>query len=159
MKSLYGELVQIDIAKCVNEIVDAMLPRFTEDKVLSINIIMEVENFKTAHCIRRSFDIIYYRPSNYTFVGTRIPIEGEVKTLMFPDRIESELKQHSYHDSCWRSDGTEHIIRKFANEIVSECNGSEKNYSVYTTFGLSPIRLISGKVEFGNNPKFIPLKK
>lgn len=78
---------------------------------------------------------------------------------MFPDRIESELKQYSHHDSCWRSDGTEHIIRMMAKEIVSECDGSENKYSVFTTFGLSPIRLISGKVEFGNIPKFIPIKK
>lgn len=31
MKSLYGELVQIDIAKCVNNMVEAMLPRFTQN--------------------------------------------------------------------------------------------------------------------------------
>lgn len=160
MRSLYGQLVQIDISKCVNNVVESVLPRFTKDKVLIITIRMEAENFTLNHRLGRMFSIIFYRPTNYTFVGTRIPVEGEDPIhLFFPDRIESELKRHSYHDSCWRSDGTEHVIRKIAQEIANSCKNED--YSVYTSFD---IKLADANVDIQDydsdkNSKYIPIIK
>ena len=54
MKSLYGELVQIDISKCVNNMVEVMLPKFTENKVLIISIRMEAENYYTEQFLKNS---------------------------------------------------------------------------------------------------------
>jgi hypothetical protein len=162
MKSLYGELVQIDIANCVNNMVEAMLPRFTKDKVLIITIRMEAENFTLNHRIGKNFSLVFYRSSNYTFVGTRIPVDGENPMYNFPDRIENELKRHSYHDSCWRSDGTKHVIHKMAQEIVSKCKNDGKDYSVYTHFG--EINLVDANVDVqdydsNKNSKYIPILK
>jgi hypothetical protein len=160
MKSLYGELVQIDIAKCVNNMVEAMLPRFTQNQVLIISIRMEAENYSTEHRIGKSFSLIFYRPSNYTFVGTRIPVKGEKQMFFFPDNIESELQRHSYHDSCWTSDGTESVIRNMALSISGLCKNDGKNYSVFTTF--NEIKLVNAKVDIQDfdsktNSKFVPL--
>ena len=146
--SIYGELSKIDISKCVNEVVDAILPRGTKNKVLVVSIRMEAENYKTHHCVGKIFNIIFYRPSNYTFVGVRIPSDDkDDKNIFFPDRIESDLKRYCYHDSCWRYDGTEDIIKENVNDILSKLKNEGKGYSVHTSFGLTPFKLIDGYVD------------
>lgn len=155
MKSLYGELVQMDIARAINEFVECILPRFTENKIFVVGVRIEAENYNANHRIGKIFQLVFYRPMNYTFVG--VPIKNE---FFFTDRVETELNRYSYHDSCWRSDGTEHIVRKFAQEIEKECNkGKKQDYSVFTTF--LEMKLINGKVKIESfdsdkKSKFIP---
>jgi hypothetical protein len=160
MKSLYGELVQIDISKCVNNIVEAMLPRFTQNQVLIISIRMEAENYSTEHRVGKIFSLIFYRPTNYTFVGTRIPVDGENPMFFYPNNIESDLIIHSYHDSCWSTDGTGSVIRNMALSISGLCENEGKNYSVYTAF--EEIKLVNAKVDIQDfnsikKSKFIPI--
>lgn len=162
--STYKQLISMDIDKCVNEIVEAMLPRFTKNKVFVVNLQFSAENYDTDHSVRENLTLIYYRPQNYTFVGTRIPIENEEKMFFFPDRIDSDLICHSYHDSCWRSDGTEHVIRKTADNILKKLHNNGKNYSIHTGFGITAFKLIEGSIEVNDSgnersSRFYPINK
>lgn len=172
MKSIYGELVQIDIAKAINDVVEFTLKRGTENKVLIVSVNMNLECWKTNHTINKQFCIVYYRPSNYTFVGTVIPNDIKDYSLgLFPNKIECQLKRHSYHSSCWRYDGTQNIVNNVRNEMLSEMKDAvkknkditENDYSVYTSFGLTPFQIIDGYVQISNDfdisSKFIPIKK
>lgn len=172
MKSIYGELTQIDIAKAINDVVEFTLKRGTENKVLIVSVRMNLECYKTDHKINKQFNIVYYRPSNYTFVGTVIPNDIKDYSLgLFPNKIECQLKQHSYHSSCWRYDGTEDIIKmvrnemcKEMNDVIKECKDiTENDYYVHTSFGLTPFQIINGYVQISNDfdisSKFIPIKK
>ncbi len=172
MKSIYGELVQIDIAKAINDVVEFTLKRGTENKVLVVSVRMDLECYKTDHRINKEFNIVYYRPSNYTFVGTVIPNDIKDYSLgLFPNKIECQLKQHSYHSSCWRYDGTESIIKDVRNEMCNAMNEeiqrnknvTEDDYSVHTSFGLTPFQIIDGYVTNSNHYdqpcEFIPIKK
>jgi hypothetical protein len=150
MKSLYGELCQIDIAKCVNEVVDMVLPRGTKDKVLIVSLKLQAENFDTEHNVRDNISIVFYRPSNYTFVGE--PVNPETKLSPCLNDGE-EITRYSYHDSCWRSDGTEHLVRKHATVVQNKCKNGGKDYSVYTSFGLVPFKLIDGKIDIQDSDK------
>jgi len=160
MLSTYGELVKVDFDKAVCEIVELVLPRFTEYKVLIVPIRMEAENFKIDHRVGKNFELVFYRPGNYTFVGTR----KDLTEPFFPDKIEVELERHSYHDSCWRTDGVDHVIRKFAKEIADNCKNEGKGYSVFTTFGITSSKIVNGIVnihDFDSHfpSKFVPFSK
>jgi len=155
----YGLLTKVDFAQAINVIVESILPRFTKDEVLVVSVRMEAENYDTEHRVARNFNIVYYRPNNYTFVGVPVDVSA-----MFPDKLELELIRYSYHDSCWRSDGTEHIMRKIANEIFEELKDDGAGYSVYTAFGMSGIKLYAGRVSITDHDsaklsKYSPLSK
>lgn len=159
MKSLYGELSQVKLSTAINTMVELSLPRGTKDKVLVIPVRIEAENFETNDHKSENFNILYFRPNNYTFVGVSLSSE-----VIFPDRILSEVKRYSYHDSCWRGDGTDHIIGLFVDKLNNSCDQTcLQNYSVYTDFGFGP-KLIDGRIDITEytskeNSKFIPLKK
>lgn len=172
MKSIYGELAQIDIAKAINDVVEFTLKQGTEKKVLVVSVQMDLECHKTDHKINRRFNIVYYRPSNYTFVGTVIPNGIKDYSLgLFPNKIECDLKRYSYHSSCWRYDGTQSIINIINNEMCKEMYEAieknkkitENNYYSHTSFGLQPFQIIDGYVQISNDldtpSKFIPINK
>lgn len=113
--------MRMNVDNAVNEIVEAMLPRGTEDKLLHI-------------CIRASYMVfpyedrsggndcsdvieptefihfIFYRPSNYTKVllstGSWFIEECERFELV------------SDHDSCWRSDGVSSNLNQIHWRII-----------------------------------------
>jgi hypothetical protein len=142
--SLYGQLCKVDFAKAINATVELALPKFTQNKVLICNVVLFVENLKTEEHVRKQITIVFYRATNYTFVGT---FEGGDKSDLTLGSEKQYLERHSYHNSCWRSDGTEHIIRNTVSEIINSLEGkTEKDYSVYTSFDIIPYKLRDGKV-------------
>lgn len=150
MITINSQLKKVDFSKAICEIIEAILPRFTENKVLVISVRMVAENYNTNHLVNKTFDIITYRPNNYTFIGTKKDDNDDFFSK------EIELERFSYHDSCWKSDGVEHIINKYADKVASQCKNN--NYSVYTTFGLSPIKLVNGIVEIHDYNSNLPCK-
>lgn len=162
MKSLYGELCSISIDKVVCTMVEAILPRNTENKVLSVSIRFEAENFEKDHLVRKNLLFVFYRGSNYTFVGSPISDpDNKLSNIFFSGNKETELKRFSYHDSCWRSDGVTDAICNIAQDIEKECNqGKKADYSVFTT--IEEVKLHDGSItvhDYDRNSIFTPITK
>lgn len=154
-------LGQMDISKAINTAVDDLFPRFSKDKVLQVHVTMSIENYYAP--VKRSFKefyLLYYRPHNYTFVGA---YEGENS---IPDKvgIETELEYLSFHDSCWRTDGTECFINRKCEELESEFgedNITSETY-IYNNFGLFGFRILDAVVKTNSNDNkaiFSPVEK
>lgn len=156
--SIHRDLTKIDISDAIYVIVESLLPRFTAHKVLVVSIRLNVENFDTGHIVNRDVNMVFYRPANYTFVG--VPINGGNNTAgMFSSGSEVDIKKYSYHDSCWKSDGIEDIIRDTIKEIESEMVG-ESGYHAFTSFGLTEIEQHNGDIniaDYGKPSKYIPV--
>jgi len=137
--NLYGQLTQIDIAKALNEMVELALPRFTENKVLTVALKLGVESYTHNKDFKNTITLVYYRPANYTFVGA---VEG--------GNVDenSEIKQYSYHDSCWR-DGTERVIKHVRDVIckmIENTGLAESQFSVHTSFDLFGAKIIENVI-------------
>lgn len=101
--------MKIEMEKVISEMVEAMLPRFSEDKVLLLTADVSYEEFDERFSVdahRFSIHFAFHRPGNYTKVL--------FATSERAWRIEEglELCHTSDHDSCWRGDGVERPLRK-----------------------------------------------
>lgn len=95
-------MIKMSVETVIVAFVEAMLPRFSDDKqLLKISLDMEAsapEN-PDKH-IRRYAHLLFHRPSNYTKVLWNVtddPRKG------YDDFETWDVK--SDHDSCWRTDG------------------------------------------------------
>lgn len=116
-------VVNLDLDMTVANIVEAMLPRFSDHQLgLLVSFDFDFSDYgygkdgntqerEPLH-IRRNPHMLFVRPSNYTKVYF---FEGEAhRSPLCKETIQWE--QTSDHDSCWRSDG----FRKLT-EIYFEC--------------------------------------
>lgn len=152
--------MKIEIASAISQIVESMLPRFSEDKMLVMTIDVSYEEFDERFDVkanRFSIHFAFSRPGNYTKVlfGT--------SERSWSIEAGMELSHTSDHDSCWRSDGVESPLRKIhweecdklLNQIEEQC-GKEVRDSLhrYMYSGGQPhfitfqeLKVVSGRVE------------
>jgi hypothetical protein len=157
MKSLYGTLTQINFASAINQAVEDLFPRGTKDKVLVVNVRMSADHYEKNQHEFKEINLLFERSSNYTFVGH---IEGDISTI---PGSETPISFLSYHDSCWRSDGTEHIMRKYAEEISDKFTSEDEvEVRVYNSFGIFGFRIFSGRIDKDRDnrtAKFVVIKE
>lgn len=151
----YGELHKTDMARAINQLVELSLPRFTKDKVLTISVEMDMDNFAGT---REVLDIrfVFYRPDNYTFVGVYKNDENN-----FRIQENSDIEYLSYHDSCWRNDGTERKISQMADKLFDKYK-NEKGMSARTSFGVFGTEFASGMLKIDSDKRratFVKLEK
>jgi len=152
-KSYYGSLQETDIARAINEMVELAMPRFTKDKVLTISIEMSLDNFKGKH-ERHDIKFVFYRASNYTFVGAMVDDDS------FSINEESVLEFLSYHDSCWR-EATGSKIAQMAQEM-SDKYDEVKEMHVHTSFGVFGTGFVDGNIDLDSTNRkasFVKLEK
>ncbi len=137
--TLYRELQRINISYAINEMVELVLPRGTTDKILMVDIRFSIDDYDVDFSTNKHLILIFYRPNNYTFVGR---IKND---YLLPD---SEIEYLSFHDSCWREDGTNSTISKFASDVEKEIESKGKKFSIYTTF--QP-KVVNGSVSVNSN--------
>lgn len=140
MKNYYLELTKIDLDTAITELVEVVIPRFTKDKVLSVNICFDADNFKTGHRINKDLFLFYYRPNNYTQV-----VKSDEPLYKAP-----KLKFIVDHDSCWR-DGTTRAIKEMAKEIEDKL--LNEGYSIHVSFGILGVQLEKGKFQLTESRK------
>ncbi|MBU1046380.1 hypothetical protein KKH36_01195 [Patescibacteria group bacterium] len=114
--------MKMDAGNAICSIVRAMLPRFTENKVLHICLDMSYFCFPHAEkdddCSdvidRRTYvHFIFYRPHNYTKV-----LLAENNSCFLHD-VES-FEMTSFHDDCWKTDGVGSELNKIHWMIIDE---------------------------------------
>lgn len=151
----YKELKQVDIARAINQMVELSLPRFTKDKVLTISVDMDLDDYKGKREIRE-IRFVFYRPDNYTFVGVYESHENS-----FRIQEGSDIEYLSYHDSCWRSDGTERKIAQVAEDLSSKYE-NVKGMSARTSFGVFGTEFVDGHLKIDSQNRkasFVKLEK
>ena len=116
-------ILNIDAEITIAEIVEAMLPRFSDSK-LGLLISLDINFFDHGYGkdgntierkeldVRRFPSFLFVRPSNYTQVYFYEP-SAYSSVIWGPNVI---WKQRSNHDSCWRSDGLQDLTK-----IYFEC--------------------------------------
>ncbi len=92
-----------DISDAVIAMVELALPRGTRDKALFLPLRLSVGSME-AGTFTRHIGFFFWRPSNYTLVGTSID------DLMISRHREDEFQNSCYHDSGWRTDGVASVI-------------------------------------------------
>jgi len=149
--SFRKDLTQIDLAKAINQTVENLFLRWTKDKVLTVQIQTTANDFDSDKKVFKTYMLIFYRPMNYTFVGV-IDGGGELDE-------HSDIEYLSYHDSCWRYDGTEHYIQKMADTIEKEFDFEKDKPYVRNCFGLNGYKILNGNLNIDSNKrtaKFVP---
>lgn len=153
--SYYKDLQQTDIARAINQMVEIALPRFTRDKVLTISVDMDLDNYKGKK-EWREIRFVFYRPDNYTFVGVYKSHENN-----FRINESSDIEYLSYHDSCWRSDGTERRVAQVAEKMSGRYD-DVKGMSVRTSFGVFGTEFVAGNLKIDSTNRkasFVKLEK
>lgn len=136
MKNIYGEIQDIKIAEAIN----AFVRFFKEsgqisDKTLVVPLRLTAEDYKTNKRYFKEFYLLFHSPSSYTKVGW---YEGD--GILLKRGNVTEINFEADHDSCWR-DGTERIIRRFAEEAMNLFPNKKDNPSVFNSFGILGIEL------------------
>lgn len=127
--------IGLDSVLC--KIIELMLPTGTPDKCLVITINISNHNLKKDTFDRELFNIIAYRQLSYTYIGeTEGYFNGE----------NVELKKHSYHSSCWRSDGIHACIREHQYSLDSRTLKTD-----YQNVNIETIKIVDGFVDIVNN--------
>ena len=112
-----------DIDRTLANFVDAMLPRFSDEK-LGLYFELRLSFSDYGNDLRnewhKTFNIefLVIRESNYTRVLGRILGDNNDKNLWDLNKTPHEMTQQSHHDSCWRHDGFRILNECFRN--VSE---------------------------------------
>ena len=111
-------LVRMDIERVVSPIVEAMLPRFSDDKtvlVMSFDLHMRRKNDYGGSIIHRKVHLMFHRPDNYTKVLWNVSDEWNYR-----EHTVCVWQLKSNHDSCWRTDGIESPFFQLAQEMIEE---------------------------------------
>lgn len=100
--------MKIDLDKAIRVLVEALLPRFSGDKILQIGVESTYSHYtETKTKEKKTFIIfLFQREGNYT----KVLMEERNKPFMMYDVNEWYLT--SDHDSCWDSDGVGSQLRK-----------------------------------------------
>lgn len=151
----YVECQKVDLFETLCLLIDLLNPKYTKDKVLIIPIGYSATAYKKNKEFFHRFNIkiVSYSPGNYRFIG----ILKEKK----PNPIISEVKRYSYHDSCWRSDGIENIVHKYAKELTNRIGDSELHWNINIQIAplFNPIEIIDGKIIDIDNEDFSKLER
>lgn len=144
----YKDLQRIDIGHAINQMAELVLPRGTNNKILLVNILFEMEDFRTRKeripRLMREETFVYHRPDNYMFVGLM-----KSGTINSNDNYEMEFL--SCHDSCWR-DAVERKVSDIASEISRKYD-DEEGLTVYTAFGVLGVRIVMGSIQINKSKK------
>jgi len=127
-------VTEMDIESTIAHIVEAMLPRCSDDKLgLLIRLRIDASDFGYAEDgntlvrepqnIRRHLNFIFVRSSNYTRVFLFEPDEKDGFVAIVGK--ENLWEQQSYHDSCWRSDGMRRITDVYFETCEPICKARE----------------------------------
>jgi hypothetical protein len=103
-------IMKIDIHQAIIAIVEAMLPRFTKDKLLFISVRCNYDFYEEGvHIEHPAFTVnfIFHRPSNYT----KVLFQVLDRVFISPYDLTA-MQLSSDHDSCWRSDGISSVLSK-----------------------------------------------
>ena len=124
-------MVKMKAAHAIEEIVDAILPRFTEDKLLHVALNVEYmchakkKNKDETATIENIFCVhyIFHRPMNYTRVLRSINHNP------FEIKAGDMFRQTAYHDTCWRTDGLESDLDSIHYGIMEKIEKDFKKIS------------------------------
>jgi len=99
----------------ITETVEAMLPRFSDQKlalVMKINLRWNYysENGENDTSFSKTFLVVFHRPSNYT----KVLLKEIDHTFYHNDNKFIDMELKSDHDSCWRSDGMRWIYQTYS---------------------------------------------
>lgn len=132
-------MLNMKVSTAVNEIVEAMLPRGTQGKLLYIHVDASLSDYSGSKekNSRKSIHFIFSRTSNYTTVGVAVNTNWG-----FPR--DCDIKFKSSHDSCWRTDGVDTPLSEVYHQMWKEVNPKKhpKELSSFVTF--KKIQLIDG---------------
>ena len=155
--------MRINASNTINSIVEAMLQRGTENKLLHICVEVGYQHFPHANTSNgnncsdeisytKFLHFIFYRPSNYT----------KVFLLKSSSRFLSNggaFSMTSDHDSAWRMDGVWSPLCKIHTHMVDKIKDDCKKLGVKITENLmlsqpqyswiETIKLLDGEVERG----------
>ena len=97
----------------ITQTVESMLPTWHDENIcLGMKIKMDWDYHHENEEL--SFDkeilVLFRRPMNYTQV---LLLDVTEERFSSPSFLDLEMKQMSYHDSCWRSDGMRWIFKSF----------------------------------------------
>ena len=136
-------MLSIKLSQAIPTIVEAMLPRFSFNKViLAITLDLRDEDLDTNKSAATIMRFLFHRPSNFTKVLVHYEFNNFNKRDGRLSRDPVYYEKYSDHDSCWRSDGltilSEHWkeVEKFFNKHPSEIN------SFYSFSIFDPIRYL-----------------
>lgn len=139
------------------QIVEGMLSRYTQGKVLVIDLDFLLLEKETGELIKRKkIAYFFYRSMTYTAVSAL-----EDSSRLF-DNKERALMFLAYHDSCWRSDGISesvHTVFSSMKNYIREEKLDESSCEYSVEYGLFGVGLINGKLEINSNKqtsRFIP---
>lgn len=107
----------MDCESTIAAIVEAMLPRFSNENIgLHMKLEFRFNNNYKYLINHLCLCLLFIRPSNYTKVFSRMPTE--IESL---NPIHNEMILQSDHDSCWRLDGLRQIFQ-ITSEGCSQMN-------------------------------------
>ena len=131
----------IDFDQVIPSVVEAMLPRFSHEKLgLAITLDLREDNHD-ASTYRVGVDasiativrFIFHRPGNYTKVLVNYEFNNFHDRESNPRHNEVYFEKHSDHDSCWRSDGLS-ILRIYRDNVEDYFNCDYNNISHFYNF-------------------------
>jgi len=138
----------MEISRAINQVVDDLFPKNNPNEVLQVHVQLTADKFtnsgKDEKHICKSFYLFYYRPMNYTFVGS---LDISKEHLYNLDNVSIEYI--TYHDSCWR-DETDRAIRDFAEEIANQFDDKD-DVSVFNHFGLSGFKKLKATIKMDSD--------
>lgn len=129
-------LKHIAIDSMINEVVSTFLKKGTRDKVLTVSINLNIDDYSKDVSVYKTIEIGYYAPNNYIQVGYRLS-------------DEEPFTHVANHDSCWR-EGAGRAMNFVEDLMVKEAKekgvtGKEEIY-VSVNFGFRGIRIIDNHV-------------
>lgn len=126
------------IREVVRAIVEAMLPRFSDEKtglVMTFDIKLfrnsiwdKAVNLRTAH-------LLFWRPNNYTRVYWSVNPVADLSSQYDKNR---EWKLTCDHDSEWISDGVDYEFDRLFRRLVEEVPGNISDFEAMLHFRQEP---------------------
>jgi hypothetical protein len=131
-------MFRLDTAHTINAIVDGMLrgKHFAnrDKSVVFFTLRLEVAEDRSSDPVDiRYVHLLYYTKDHYVLVGLQTS-----KSPLIPDH--HTWKQVSYHDSCWRSDGTRRSLHEACFEMCKSAFPDIAPIELHTTADLHSIQ-------------------
>lgn len=126
------------IAVTINTLVDDVLRAdqivHGENKVMFVTVKTTVAKDRDSEpALRRFVHLMYHVQGRTVLVGSQV---SDMSSIPAPKVWERQ----SYHDSCWRSDGTDHVINGVYFQMCKEAFPDMAPVAVYSKAELMPIR-------------------
>lgn len=123
----------VHLDQVVSAFVDTMLPRFSKDKGILVNIRLRLSH--EDNTVTRTVHMIFSRPRSYTIVM------ATAKAHSLRDIASEDWKMYSHHDSCWRSDGF-----RILSSVWREMRDALGNHPTSTDAYIDSVRNVDLKV-------------